>query len=127
MGINENCKEISYILGRLFSVLENIQKKANPGINTTIKDRYFNSACATPASVFPVLLKLANAHLGKLGEGSQVFFNKKIGELLSHVSMPDQGTPLPNHLNLEEQGAFVLGYYQETQVWYTKKGEESND
>lgn len=64
MAVNENCNDISYVLGRLFSVLENIQQSANPGINSTIKDRYFNSACATPAAVFPVLWKLANAHLG---------------------------------------------------------------
>ena len=29
-------------------MLEAVQKAANPGINTTIKDRYFNAACATP-------------------------------------------------------------------------------
>lgn len=64
MAVNENCNDISYVLGRLFSVLENIQKSANHGINSTIKDRYFNSACATPAAVFPLLWKLTNAHLG---------------------------------------------------------------
>jgi len=44
MGLNEECKETSYILGRIFAVLESIQKDANPGINATIRDRYFNSA-----------------------------------------------------------------------------------
>lgn len=121
MTVNDNCKEISYVLGRLFSVLENIQQSANPGINTTIKDRYFNAACATPASVFPILLKLANAHLGKLPANSQTYFNKKLGHLLSLITMPEAGTALPNRLPLEEQGAFVLGYYQETQDRYTKK------
>ncbi len=121
MTVNDNCKEISYVLGRLFSVLENIQQNANPGINATIKDRYFNAACATPASVFPILMKLANAHLGKLPANSQTYFNKKLGHLLSLITMPDAGTALPNRLPLEEQGAFVLGYYQETQDRYTKK------
>ena len=66
MGLNESSNETPYILGRLFSVLESIQKDANPGVNTTIRDRYFNSACATPASVFPVLIKLKNWNV-KLG------------------------------------------------------------
>ncbi len=126
MAVNENCKEISYVLGRLFSVLENIQMQANPGINSTIKDRYFNSACATPASVFPTLLKLANAHLDKLkdNKGASIFLRKKVGALMDQILMPDEGTPLPKRLSLEEQGAFVLGYYQETQARYAGKKEE---
>ena len=51
MGLNEESREPAYVLGRLFSVLESIQMDANPGIKATIRDRYFNSACATPASV----------------------------------------------------------------------------
>lgn len=123
MAVNENCREISYVLGRLFSVLENIQMQANPNINTTIKERYFNSACATPASVFPTLLKLANAHMDKLKDNTpaSIFFKKKIGSLMEKITMPDEGTPLPNRLSLEEQGAFVLGYYQETQARYAGK------
>ena len=63
MGLNEECRDSAYVMGRLFSVLESIQKDANPGINTTIRERYFNSACATPASVFPILIKLKNSHI----------------------------------------------------------------
>lgn len=58
MALNEECKDVSYLLGRLFSVLESIQLDANPGIKATIRDRYFNSACTTPASIFPILIKL---------------------------------------------------------------------
>ena len=79
MAVNENCNDISYVLGRLFSVLENIQKSANHGINSTIKDRYFNSACATPAAVFPLLWKLTNAHLGKTGPAQSGLFQEKTG------------------------------------------------
>lgn len=125
MTVNDNCKEISYVLGRLFSILENIQldayRKENRTLNTTIKDRYFNSACATPASVFPTLLKLSNSHLGKLDEGMRIHSVTKLEHVLSLITMPDTGTPLPKRLSLEEQGAFVLGYYQETQDRYTKK------
>ena len=124
MALNENCNDVSYVLGRMFSLLENIQQSANPHINTTIKERYFNSACATPASVFPILLKLANTHLSKLDGGKAVYFKKKMGALMDKIMMPDEGIPFPARLTLEEQGAFVLGYYQETQARYKGKEEE---
>lgn len=124
MALNENCNDISYVLGRMFSLLENIQQSANPTINTTIKERYFNSACATPASVFPILLKLANTHLSKLDGGKAVYFKKKMGALMDKIMMPEEGIPFPARLTLEEQGAFILGYYQETQARYKGKEEE---
>lgn len=124
MALNENCNDVSYVLGRMFSLLENIQQGANPGINTTIKERYFNSACATPASVFPILLKLANTHLSKLDGGKAVYFKKEMGALMDRIMMPDEGIPFPARLTLEEQGAFILGYYQETQARYKGKEEE---
>lgn len=124
MALNENCNDISYVLGRMFSLLENIQQNANQRINTTIKERYFNSACATPASVFPILLKLANTHLSKLDGGKAVYFKKKMGALMDKIMMPDEGIPFPARLTLEEQGAFILGYYQETQARYKGKEEE---
>lgn len=119
MGLDESSSDVSYILGRLFSVLESIQKDANPGINTTIRDRYFNSACATPASVFPVLLKLKNSHVKKLereiGGGSKIYYEKLLTELMGKIS------GFPQRLNLEEQGKFILGYYHQTQKKYEKK------
>ena len=124
MALNENCNDVSYVLGRMFSLLENIQQGANPGINTTIKERYFNSACATPASIFPILLKLANTHLSKLDGGKAVYFKKKMGALMDKIMMPDEGIPFPARLTSEEQGAFILGYYQETQARYKGKEEE---
>ena len=57
-------------------------------VNATIKDRYFNSACATPASVFPILFKLENSHIKKLerekGSGSKIFYEKIIGNLMKN-------------------------------------------
>lgn len=124
MALNENCNDVSYVLGRMFSLLENIQQSASPTINTTIKERYFNSACATPAFVFPILLKLANTHLSKLDERKAVYFKKRMGALMDKIIMPEEGIPFPARLTLEEQGAFVLGYYQETQARYKGKEEE---
>lgn len=116
MALNETSNYTPYVLGRLFSTLEAVQSAANPGINTTIKDKYFNSACATPAAVFPILLKLANSHLKKLGGGLAVNYSKQIGELVARLE-----TAFPKTLSLEEQGAFILGYYHQTQKRFEKK------
>ena len=124
MAVNTETTEISYVLGRLFSVLEDIQQNAIPEINATIKRRYFNSACTTPAAVFPILLKLTNSHIGKFEKPKAIYFKKKLGALMDQIEMPNTGMPFPKRLNLEEQGAFVLGYYQETQAKYVKKQEE---
>lgn len=116
MALNEASNYTPYVLGRLFSTLETVQLTANRDINTTIKDKYFNSACATPAAVFPILLKLANSHLKKLGGGLAVNYSKQIGELTARLE-----TAFPKTLSLEEQGAFILGYYHQTQKRFEKK------
>lgn len=121
MGLNEGCEESSYVLGRLFAVLETIQKDANSGINTTIRDRYFNSACATPASVFPTLIKLKNSHIKKLEResgGTKIYYEKMLTELMGKIEK------FPRRLSLEEQGKFMLGYYHQVQKKYEKKEEK---
>ena len=119
--LNQDTTYQPYLLGRLFAVLEGLQQAANPGINATIRDRYFNSACATPAVVFPQLVKLAQAHLKKLGRGKEVYYNKQIGDILAKF-----GQDYPARLNLYDQGIFQLGYYHQTQARYTKKEEKEN-
>ena len=116
--LNEQSAYLPYVLGRLFAVLEAVQQSANPGINTTIKDRYFNSASATPASVFPLLLNLAQKHLAKLDVGLATYYDKKITELNSRITCT-----LPARMSLPEQSAFQIGYYHETQKRYAKKEE----
>ena len=117
--LNEHSSYLPYVLGRLFSVLEEVQQQANPSINTTIKDRYFNSASATPALVFPQLLNLAQKHLAKLGAGKAIHYNKQITELTSLIC-----ETLPARLSLPEQGAFQIGYYHQTQKRFAKKEEQ---
>ena len=118
MSLNEASTSTPYNLGRLFSVLEAIQQSANPGINATIKDKYFNSASATPAVVFPVLINLAQKHLKKLTEGQRIYFEKQLQTILNML-----GEGFLNRLNLPQQGAFQLGYYHQTQARYQKKEE----
>ena len=117
--LNEQTNYLPYLLGRLFAVLEGLQQSANPGINTTIKDRYFNSASATPAIVFPQLINLAQKHLNKLDGGLAVYYDKQITELSSRITQT-----LPTRMSLTEQSAFQLGYYHETQRRYTAKAKK---
>lgn len=126
MALNENSTNVAYTLGRTFAVLEAIQEEANPGINATIKDRYFNSACATPASIFPVLFKLENSHIKKLSSsGTKIHYEKMLGELQEKIYVSDeQRDAYPRRLSLEEQGMFVLGYYHQTRKRYEKKAKE---
>ena len=120
MGLKEECTDTAYVLGRLFSLLEAIQKEANPSITTTIRDRYFNSACATPASVFPVLIKLKNSHIKKLERdkgGAKIYYEKQLTDIMGRLK------EFPKWLSLEQQGQFALGYYHQQQKRY-EKGEE---
>lgn len=119
VSLNPDSSNIPYNLGRLFSLLEAVQSSANPGINTTIKDKYFNSASATPAIVFPVLLNLAQKHMKKLDGGLRAYYDKQIAELLSNL-----GEGYPARLNLPQQGSFQLGYYHQTQSRFAKKEEK---
>lgn len=127
VALNEETKNVPYVLGRLFAVLEALQQAANPGLNSTIKDRYFSSACATPNVTFPILLKLAQHHLNKLtAEPSwKVSYEKKIGQLADRIEMNEH--PLPAQLDLEDQGKFILGYYHQVQSRYEKKEEKENE
>ncbi len=119
VSLNETTN-VPYLLGRLFSVLEAVQKAANPGINTTIKDRYFNAACATPGMAFPTLLRLSQKHLQKLNDGLAAHYDKQITALMAQL--PESG--FPARLSLPDQGKFTIGYYHQTQKRFAKKNEE---
>ncbi len=119
VALNEASTNPAYTLGRLFSVYEAVQESANPGINATIKDKYFNSAASTPAVIFPVLDNLCQKHLRKLSQGSRVWYEKQIMALTGVL-----GDAYPAHLNLPQQGSFNLGYYHQTQKRYEKKEEK---
>lgn len=124
VSLNPTCDNPAYALGRLFSVYEAIQSAAHPSINSTIKDKYFNSAASIPATIFPILGNLAQKHLKKL-KGSNVglciHYEKQITEITALL-----GTCFPARMSLPQQGAFQLGYYHQTQDRYQKKEDKQN-
>lgn len=126
VSLNEESKNKAYVLGRLFAVLERAQLEAYPNINATIKDRYFTSACATPGSVFPTLIKLSRHHIRVIKEPKlKCYLDNQIKDMIDKLDVED--TPFPLHLSLEDQGYFVVGYYQQAQKRYIKKNENDNE
>lgn len=120
---NENSNNKAYLLGVLFSNLEEIQNTANPGIKSTIRDRYFTAASSTPSRVFPILIDLAQNHIKKIPNvGAKVNCQKRLTETMSKL-----GDKFPNRLKLDEKGMFQLGYYQRTQERFTGKEDKNND
>ena len=123
MSLDENSTDKNYVYGRIFYVLEAIQEAANPGLNATIKDKYFTSACSTPGSVFPNLLKLSAHHLRKLETARKIYFEKQLTDLMSKLSPSTKNSSI---LTLEEQGIFILGYYHQKQERYKKRESKEN-
>lgn len=120
MSLDENNTNAGYRLGRLFAVLEKIQEETNPGINATIRDRYYGAASATPVTVFSTLLKLKNHHLSKLdNRGRAVNLEKRIGEIMDGIG------DFPAQLPLADQGRFAIGYYHQRQDFFKKRDASS--
>jgi len=119
MSLNTARAEPGYRLGRLFAALEMTQLDAlGPKLNATIRDRFYSAASATPATVFPRLLRTYQHHLTKAaaerGQGMKVNREKLVQEILG--TLPD----IPAHLGLESQSLFALGYYHQRQAFFAK-------
>jgi len=116
MALDVDQQSIGYQIGRLFAVLEKIQEEANPGLNSTIRERFYSSACSSPVTVFATLLRLKNHHLAKLeNRGRAVNFERLIGEIVGRIS------DFPAHLDMHEQGRFAIGYYHQRQNFFEKR------
>lgn len=118
--LNTENLDSAYNCGRLFAILEMIQSSALKGINSTIKDRFFSSACSTPYLVFPRLIKLSQSHLSKLDIGSKIYYEKMIQSVIHNIS-----DTFPKSFNMEKQGMFILGYYQQREELFTEKNKEN--
>jgi CRISPR-associated protein Csd1 len=113
-----------YRLGRLFAVVENIQRSAQGDINVTIRDRYFGSAMTAPRSAFAELMRLKNAHLKKVrrsNTGLAVYFERMLDQILAELPAA-QG--FPASLSLDDQGRFILGYHHQRNFRSAGKAED---
>lgn len=116
VSLDPNNMNIGYRLGRLFATLEKIQEEANPGINATIRDRYYAAASSAPVIVFGRLMTLKNHHLSKLENiGRRVNLERLVGEIVGGIQ------DFPAHLTLDDQGRFAVGYYHQRQDFFATK------
>ena len=124
MSLDRNRQDIGYVLGRLFAVLEKTQAEANPGLNATIADRYFGSASSTPIAVFGTLIRLSKHHLSKLNteqyRGKRIFLEKLFQEIIGKIDN------FPNHLDINHQVLFGIGYYHQKQDFFQSNSTETN-
>ena len=119
--LDENNPNPGYRLGRLFAALEKTQQDALPGINTTIRDRFYSSASATPRAVFGRLLRTYQHHLTKLDGGRKTNREK----LVQNIVWSLEGKALPAHFTLAEQSLFAIGYYHQRRALFTKSQDEN--
>lgn len=118
VALDVNLTDPAYNAGRLFALLEKLQEDSAQGpLNATILDKYFSSASSTPATVFPLLLRLHQHHLRKLETPLKIHFERRIQGVVAHL------TRFPARFGLEEQGQFAIGYYHQRQDLFTKKPE----
>jgi CRISPR-associated protein Csd1 len=109
VSLNREEPNAAYQLGRMFAMAEIAQRMALGKVNASIRDRYFGAASATPASVFPLLLRGMQNHLSKLRKGGKGGFIEREMDQIAEQLPPG----LPRSLRLEEQGRFVIGYYHQ--------------
>lgn len=121
LSLNKENDSPAYLCGRLFAVLEHLQQEASKNaLNRTIKDAYFASASSKPAQVFPNLIRLAQNHLGKVK--APTHYNIMIEEIVD--KLPGK---FPETLLIQEQGEFMIGYYQQQKSFYEKKENKGNE
>jgi len=110
MSLDKGNTNTAYQLGRLFAALEKVQRDALGKTSATIRDRFFGSAMLTPCSAFPQLLRLSQHHISKSRFGVQS--DRMIEEITGGMNS------FPKHLNLEDQGMFVIGYYHQRRAFF---------
>ena len=107
--LDEDNHRPSYLCGRLLAVLEQVQFRA-VGPKATIINRFYGTVSTAPGSVFPWLIRGAQAHLGKLRKkrfGAYAALQGRLEAVMENLA------GFPKVLTLEEQGWFSLGYYHE--------------
>ena len=117
MSLDKSNTTPAYLLGRLFAVLEKAQAEAIHDANSTIRERFYASASATPRAVFPIILRTFPHWIAKLEKGREIFFSKLVQEIIDGIN---SGIGFPAHLNLEAQGLFAIGYYQQMQDFFRR-------
>ena len=106
--LNPEHPEPAYHCGRLLAVLANLQRAALGDVGAGVVQRYYAAVSQTPGLIIGRLASNARNHLGKLEGGLAFWYESKIADVMSQL-----GDRVPRILDLEGQGLFALGYYQQ--------------
>jgi len=130
MSLDEDSADVAYLLGRLFFVLEEAQwaahsTKTNPGTNSTIRDRFYGAASATPIMVFPQLLRLYPHHISKASKSGRKGIAVRLEKLVDNITskLPAKN-PFPSYMAVSEQGRFAVGYYHQRHAFFPSNQSE---
>jgi len=120
--LTTNTEDAAYNCGRLLAILAATQDKAHEYKleGAGVAERYFGTASVSPASVFPLLLRLNRHHLNKIAKserfgGHERFIEEQIQDVCVLFKPVKPGLPpvFPRTLDLQAQGRFALGFYQQ--------------
>lgn len=118
--LNPDHPEPAYHCGRLLAILANLQRAALGDVGAGVVQRYYASASQTPGLIIGRLASNARNHLSKLDGGLAWWYEEQIADVMSRL-----GDAAPRTLDLNGQGLFALGYYQ--QLAKLRPGNKSND
>ena len=106
--LNPNHPEPAYHCGRLLAVFSNLQHAALGDVGAGVVQRYYAAASQAPGLIIGRLTSNARNHLGKLEGGLAWWYENQIADVMGHL-----GDGAPRILDLNGQGLFALGYYQQ--------------
>jgi CRISPR-associated protein Csd1 len=120
MNANAAQGEQGYLFGRLMALIERMQQVALGDVNATVVDRFFSAASATPKAVFPRVMKNCRYHATKAkgdprSQGTARWLERQLDEVSQQIK------EFPSHLDLQQQGLFILGYHHQRYALWQKR------
>lgn len=123
--LNPKSPSAAYQAGRLMAEYASIQTDALGDVNAGIVERYYTSACASPALVMGKLSTMSQYHLSKLKSEKKRLYEIH-SQALEEISCRI-GEALPKRFSLEQQSEFALGYYFQCSEIRSRKLKKSEE
>lgn len=119
--LNPDHPNPAYQCGRLLAVLAKLQQSALGNVGAGVVQRFYPAASTAPGLTLGRLIGNARNHLGKLDGGLSFWYEQQIAEVMGRL-----GDSFPRTLDLEGQGLFALGYYQQLASLRTNKKDQKD-
>jgi CRISPR-associated protein Csd1 len=128
MALSESETDVAYLLGRLFGAYVYAERSYQER-GASLRSKYMGAASATPARVFPVLMRGYEHNLASLRKagGQKAGSGIKADRAVSAIMANLPGGLLPAALPLEAQGRFFIGFYHQLSAFYAKAEDAADD